>query len=279
MATEPHAQHLTSTMTSTMETRGSERVRVNSESYFCIVHTLRCLNTFILQVAVITGRAECVRAAEEGVKRIVEEGVKKGEEGSMTVAVPHFAVGRVIGRQGTTIRSLQRQSGARINMVHGSEESLESVCVVSGTQEQMDRAVALIKENIHQSELSRRRKALRSNLSPSLTYAQLPETDDYFPAFVSAVDSKGGVWVQLVEGQDPANLESLVERMTVDYSLQRVQETLEVAEGMLYAVPFEHDSSWYRARVVGVEEGQAEVLYVDYGDSGTVELCMLRTLK
>ena len=227
----------------------------------------------------ITGRAECVRAAERGVKRIVEEGVKKGEEGSMTVAVPHFAVGRVIGRQGTTIRSLQRQSGARINMVHGSEESLESVCVVSGTQEQMDRAVALIKENIHQSELSQRRKALQSNSPPSLTYAQLPETDDYFPAFVSAVDSKAGVWVQLVEGQDPANLESLVERMTVDYSLQRVQETLEVAEGMLCAVPFEHDSSWYRATVVGVEEGQAEVLYVDYGDSGTVELCMLKTLK
>lgn len=236
------------------------------------------VNTF-LQVAVITGRAECVRAAEEGVKRIVEERVKKGEEGSATIPVPHFAVGRIIGRQGNTIRSLQRQSGARINMVHGSEESLESMCVVSGTQEQMDRAVALIKESVQQSNLSRRRKALQSNSSPSVTYTQLPETDDFFPAFVSAVDIKGGVWVQLVEGQDPAKLESLVEMMTADYSLHPVQETLEVVEGMLCAVPFEHDSSWYRARVVRVEEGQAELLYVDYGDSGTVGLCKLRTLK
>lgn len=235
----------------------------------------------------ISGRAECVRAAEEAVKKVVQEGVREGEEEKVTVRVPQFAVGRIIGRQGATIRALQRESGARVNMVRGSEGSLESACVVSGSQEQIVRAVALIKEAVQQSELFRKRQALRGRQQRdggqdhplSLTSIQLPETGSYFPAFVSAVDARGGVWLQLVEGEDPAKLETLVEMMTADYSVLAAQESSEVAEGTLCAAPFEHDNSWYRGRVVGVREGQVEVLYVDYGDSGTVQLCMLRSLK
>ena len=236
----------------------------------------------------ISGRAECVRAAEEAVKKVVQESVREREEEKekVTMSVPQFAVGRIIGRQGATIRALQRESGARINMVRGSDGALESVCVVSGSQEQIVRAVSLVKEAVQQSELSRKCQALRGRQqrdggqdhSLSLTYIQLPETDSYFPAFVSAVDA-GGVWLQLVEGEDPAKLESLVEMMTVDYSVVAVQESLEATEGTLCAVPFEHDNSWYRGRVVGVREGQVEVLYVDYGDSGNVQLCTLRSLK
>lgn len=46
----------------------------------------------------------------------------------------------------------------------------------------------------------------------------LPPTADFFPVFVSAVSGDGTVWLQLVEGSDPANLDSLVDNMTNDYS-------------------------------------------------------------
>ena len=62
--------------------------------------------------------------------------------------------------------------------------------------------------------LSQTTPPLEDVLSPSY----LPATSDYFPAFVSAVDQEGTVWLQRVEGADPALLDSLVDTMTTDYS-------------------------------------------------------------
>lgn len=55
-------------------------------------------------------------------------------------------------------------------------------------------------------------------LEDVLVPSYLPATSDFFPAFVSAVDKEGSVWLQRVEGTDPASLDSLVETMTSDYS-------------------------------------------------------------
>ena len=41
--------------------------------------------------------------------------------------------------------------------------------------------------------------------------------------FVSAVDKEGTVWLQRVEGEDPAALDSLVDHMTNDYSKLKPQ--------------------------------------------------------
>jgi hypothetical protein len=102
-------------------------------------------------------------------------------------------------------------------------------CEVTGSVEQIDRALALIEESIQQSELSRRQQALHGRqktrkpaatppLQDVLVPSYLPATSDFFPAFVSAVGREGTVWLQQVEGEDPALLDSLVDKMTNDYS-------------------------------------------------------------
>lgn len=62
-------------------------------------------------------------------------------------------------------------------------------------------------------------------LEEVLVPSYLPATSDFFPVFVSAVDKEGSVWVQRVEGTDPASLDSLVETMTSDYSQLSAQVT------------------------------------------------------
>ena len=107
----------------------------------------------------------------------------------------------------------------------GSEESTETTCTVSGSCEQIERAVALLQEAIQQSELSRRRhgprRQWRTEADQTLSPSSLPETSDYFKAFVSSVGPSGHVWVQPLEGSDPANLDALVADMTDDYSKVR----------------------------------------------------------
>ena len=181
-----------------------------------------------LQVVVICGRPQAVQAAEGAIKKLIEEKLRGGESESVTVTIPQFAVGRIIGRQGANIRSLQRESGARVSVERGGEEGPERSCVVTGTREEITRAMALLKESIQQSEISHRRQALKKRQQghgvmegdghPRLGTVKLPDTGNYFPAFVSAVDGGGCVWIQPLEGEDPARLDSLVADMTDDYS-------------------------------------------------------------
>ena len=108
----------------------------------------------------------------------------------------------------------------------GGEQTTERTCTVSGSPEEIERAVAFLREAIQQSELSRRRhgprRQWRSEAEQVLPPNSLPETSDYFKAFVSSVEPTGCVWVQPLEGSDPANLDALVADMTDDYSKVRV---------------------------------------------------------
>lgn len=51
--------------------------------------------------------------------------------------------------------------------------------------------------------------------------------------------------------------------------------------GAVVAAPFEEDECWYRAEVKAVDsvEGTADLLYLDFGDRGTVELALLKKLR
>ena len=55
----------------------------------------------------------------------------------------------------------------------------------------------------------------------------------------------------------------------------------EVVPGDVFCAPFELDDMWYRASVIEVnsEEKTAVMYYIDYGDTGTVELDELRRPK
>ena len=47
----------------------------------------------------------------------------------------------------------------------------------------------------------------------------------------------------------------------------------------LVAAPFEHDTRWYRAKVVEKKGDKADLYYVDYGDNGLIHKSKLRKLR
>lgn len=68
-----------------------------------------------VQVVVISGSGEAVRSAEEKVKECVRRKMEDHKAQSVGVSVPQHAIGRLIGRGGANIRSLQRESGAKVS--------------------------------------------------------------------------------------------------------------------------------------------------------------------
>lgn len=257
------------------------------------------------KVVVISGRPECVKAAQSAIQQAMqeraamdEEAVDASEGGAMSVSVPAFAVGRIIGRQGANIRSIQRVSGARVSMTGGPEDAAaERVCILRGSPSQMECARRLVQESVEQSQLVRKQKPRAGRLHSSLhgvggqeqqqqhrelAPCKLPAGREFFPSFVSAVDGSGGVWVQPLQTNDASLLEMLVDDMTACYSSPHTGSTGDLfAEGCVCAAPFEHDSRWYRARVVSLLAPggeRAEVLYLDYGDYGTVPVTQLKSL-
>lgn len=67
-----------------------------------------------MQVVVISGRPENVEAAKERVQEMVRAKLEGGQSQTVVMPVPKHAVGRIIGRGGANIRSLQRESGAKV---------------------------------------------------------------------------------------------------------------------------------------------------------------------
>ena len=53
----------------------------------------------------------------------------------------------------------------------------------------------------------------------------------------------------------------------------------EVREGIVVAAPFPQDQNWYRARIVGVAGSSVELLFVDFGDTASLDVAMVKTLR
>ena len=195
-------------------------------------------------------------------------------------------MGQLIGKWGTNIRSIQRQSGANISIEERGKSGGDRLCLVTGSSRQIEEALLLIEETLQpvqgRGKGGRMQRRDEGEQLLTLMPAYLPQTRDYFAVFVSAIDSEGGVWVQLIEQQEPALLENLVQDMTSLYSGLPLQEAaMESVEiGGVCAAPFEHDGSWYRALVTALPTPDtASLLYVDYGDSGTLPRDKLKVLR
>lgn len=242
------------------------------------------------KVVVITGRPVCVQSAQELIQTAVDEKLSSTRnQQTLTLTLPQKAVGRVIGRQGANIRSIQRESGAKVSMMSGGQSEAVRLCEVVGSSEQLARAVALIQELVAQSEKPRppthKRPSVARQTTPhprEIEPLELRVSTEYAPVFVSSVDGHGGVWVQPIGQEDPNRLEALVQEMTKYYNSSSDGCPGNARVGDVFAATFEHDSSWYRVGVSSVEcEGvkQVEVVYLDYGDYATVDLSSLRPLK
>ena len=114
--------------------------------------------------------------------------------------------------------------------------------------------------------------------------SKIPATKDFVRVFVSAFDIPSHFYIQLVT-ELSHKLDELSAEMTSYYGnpeLSRDEKPpSEVAPGEVFCAPFELDDLWYRASVIEVnsEEKTAVMYYIDYGDTGTVELDELRRPK
>jgi len=251
------------------------------------------------RVCVIRGRAEGAQEAERLVQRAISEQPKVS---TVTISVPQRACGRIIGRNGDTIRELCAVSGAKIMIDRDLKTSVDGMRVVTikGTEDQIAAAKQMLEEKVAEEEAMRRKidlsaasraprhKKPADNATPQAEAEpagprreSLAATgaDGYLEVFVSAVDTPAHFWVQ-VKSPRAIELDKLVERMTELYSEQGNRDMFKlqkVSVGDVIAAPFPYDGSWYRAEVTSIAESESDpaqsaltLYYVDFGDTDTV---------
>lgn len=98
----------------------------------------------------LKGTADAVRSARAGITAVLEgaEAGAGGEQGEITetISCPHSIVGRIIGRGGETIRSLQQASGAHILVNQDFPEGTDRQVSITGRADGVQRAIAMIRE-------------------------------------------------------------------------------------------------------------------------------------
>ncbi|XP_076081099.1 tudor and KH domain-containing protein-like [Mytilus galloprovincialis] len=273
---------------------------------------------------VIRGTPEAAQMAENMIRKIIGElPVIVTEE----MVVPGKCLGRIIGRNGDTIRQMSRTSKAKVYVDRTCDDYRESerTVTITGTKENIELAKSMIQEKIDDEELFRAKKAVmeanreqrqkpklhvqdkqsegRTDMSSSnhdqanggpepTVHPTGPEPTvhpavrgwptgrDYIEVYVSAVANPGLFWVQILSSMS-VELDNLVDRITSFYTSEMPQgyNVSNPSTGDLVAAPFENDTSWYRAKVMGVEGDTLDLLYIDYGDSGYLPYNKVRRLR
>ncbi|NXC28529.1 TDRKH protein, partial [Campylorhamphus procurvoides] len=120
---------------------------------------------------------------------------------------------------------------------------------------------------------------------PSVPKFEVPSPDFSFPAdehldvYVSAVESPGHFWVQLL-GTRSLQLDKLTAEMRHFYGTSPPVPPPSVRPGDIVAAPYLDDGDWYRARVLGMlDNGHWDLYYVDFGDNGEAPPENLRALR
>ena len=93
------------------------------------------------------------------------------------------------------------------------------------------------------------------------------------------MESPGRFWIQVVT-KDSKQLDDLVEEMTVHYGDRGEGFSVNNPQvGDLCCTPFEHDRSWYRAKIIKVTPPNVNIHYLDFGDRGTVPISNVKELR
>lgn len=229
---------------------------------------------------------------------------------TLELHVPLRAIGRIIGRNGDTIRSLQMNAGCKIEVERGGEErdpDGKKKVTIKGTSHQIELAKSMVIEKVAEEEELRQKlldtqanrparikyteplflKSEGENVEtePSLTgeqeELQPTSTDRCMEIFVSAITTPGSFYVQKI-GTRSVDLDKLTQDMTNYYNIpgNQIYHTLKtVSSGEIVVAKFSGDSSYYRARVVAFkldeyDEGKSKVDldFVDFGDCEEKEI-------
>ncbi|KAM4634739.1 far upstream element-binding protein 3 isoform 2-T2 [Polymixia lowei] len=172
----------------------------------------------------ITGDPYKVQQARELVVKLIRDKdqgefrVGRGEFGSkiggnsLDVAVPRFAVGIIIGRNGEMIKKIQNDAGVRIQFKQDDGVSSDRIAQVMGQPNQCQHAIHLIHELVHTAQerdgfggLLGRRGRVDCNMGVS---GELQEVTYAVPADkCGLVIGKGGETIKNIKEQSRAHVE------------------------------------------------------------------------
>ncbi|XP_029986090.1 A kinase (PRKA) anchor protein 1b [Sphaeramia orbicularis] len=200
------------------------------------------------------------------------------------VEVPKHLVGRLIGKQGRYVSFLKQNSGAKIYISTLPYTQEFQICHIEGTQQQVDKALALIGKKFKDLDLTN----LYAPPAPPLTLPSLPMTSWLLlPSGVTVevivvnIVSAGHVFVQQHTHPTYHALRSLDQQMFLCYSQPGTPALPSPAEvGVICAAPAV-EGSWWRAQVITFykETSEVEIRYVDYGGYDRVKIDSLRQIR
>jgi len=231
----------------------------------------------------IEGDLDNCKHAEKMIKSLLENEVVIEYE---DIWIPAGLVGKVLGRCGEVCMKIMNASGAYVRVAE-EKTGDERKVLIKGTKDQINIAKSYINEileenkNIHQV-IKREPRGPSNKGSPKVE--QILTSESPFEVYVSAMYDPSKFWIQRV-GPKATELDQLVEEMTEYYKSSENKELhklVSVQVGDLVAATFQYDNKWYRAEVlslVGEPARQAELYYVDYGDTDTVNCVDLYELR
>jgi len=280
------------------------------------IHFRDELETDSHRVCCVRGLAEDVQMAEILIQQTISQQPRLE---SLVMTVPSGCCGRIIGRQGDTIRDIQRISGAKVDVERGDSlggvNSMERRITIKGTSKQISGAKEMIEEKVGEEEsmrtslLSSRQPRVKQSPQPlflsysgeedseqPLSLVQPQEIleviagDNAIDVMVSGVETPSEFWVQKV-GPKSRDLDKMTQTMTDFYSELPNRKLLalnleRVKVGDIVAARFSQEESYYRAKVVSIKEdsydasqSRVELFYVDYGDTEEKEITEVYELK
>ncbi|CAH1972681.1 unnamed protein product [Acanthoscelides obtectus] len=253
------------------------------------------------KICVIRGSVEACNIADNLIQEFISN---QPVLESQDIWIPMGCVGKVIGRNGDKISEIRSLSGAKLTVCDDEKGLTSKRITIKGTLDQINIAKSLIEDVVEQTLQSQ--QVLETSLakrqprlppkgevlkldSPKVErISPVPgQPDAQFEVYVSAMVDPSRFWLQIV-GPKATELDCLVEEMTEYYSkLENCSSHIldSIKKGDLVAAVFRYDNKWYRAEVLNIDEEnsipkQAELYYVDYGDTDTLpckDLYELRT--
>lgn len=115
--------------------------------------------------------------------------------GDITDAVtcPSMLVGRLIGRSGATIKSLQQDTNTKIQIDHQASGDMKKVSITGKTVEAIEEAKQMI-------------KGILESDGPSSAPGEVSQTVDCLPGIVGRVIGRGGETIKALQSASGANI-------------------------------------------------------------------------
>ncbi|XP_061866307.1 A-kinase anchor protein 1, mitochondrial-like [Colius striatus] len=201
------------------------------------------------------------------------------------IQVPKAIVTRFIGKQGQFIKSLRRESGAKVCVWELPHLRDSEVCHIEGLPHQVERVLSLIHQSFKRLRLTNiypQCPAAPTTLPSVLEtpWLFLPDGAPVAVVVVNQVDA-GHMFLQQHVSPTFCALQRLHQQMFACYSepdTPTLRSPVEV--GMMCVAPAQN-GAWLRAQVIGCfpETREAELRYVDYGGYKRVKIDTPRQIR